>query len=55
MSTVAKEIKIPALGESIAGGQIAKWHKKDGEVVAQMVGMRSKKDLKAAIDSAIAG
>lgn len=28
---------------------------KDGEVVAQMVGMRSKKDLKAAIDSAIAG
>ena len=28
------EVKIPALGESIAGGQIAKWHKKDGDVVA---------------------
>lgn len=28
------EIKIPALGESIAGGQIAKWHKKDGDTVA---------------------
>lgn len=28
------EIKIPTLGESIAGGQIAKWHKKDGDSVA---------------------
>jgi len=31
---MSHEIKIPALGESIAGGQIAKWHKKDGDVVA---------------------
>jgi 2-oxoglutarate dehydrogenase E2 component (dihydrolipoamide succinyltransferase) len=31
---MASEIKIPALGESIAGGQIAKWHKKDGDAVA---------------------
>lgn len=28
------QVKIPALGESIAGGQIAKWHKKEGEPVA---------------------
>lgn len=28
------EVKIPALGESIAGGQIAKWHKNDGDTVA---------------------
>ncbi len=26
-------IKIPALGESVAGGQIAKWHFKDGDAV----------------------
>jgi len=31
---MANEIKIPALGESVAGGQIAKWHKKDGDTVA---------------------
>jgi 2-oxoglutarate dehydrogenase E2 component (dihydrolipoamide succinyltransferase) len=27
------DIKIPALGESVAGGQIAKWHFKDGDTV----------------------
>ena len=27
------EIKIPTLGESIAGGLLSKWHKKDGEAV----------------------
>lgn len=27
------DIKIPALGESVAGGQIAKWHFKDGDAV----------------------
>ena len=27
------EIKIPALGESVAGGQISKWHFKDGDAV----------------------
>lgn len=27
------DIKIPALGESVAGGQIAKWHFKEGEAV----------------------
>jgi len=27
------EIKIPALGESVAGGQISKWHFKDGDTV----------------------
>ncbi|HYF35427.1 MAG TPA: dihydrolipoyllysine-residue succinyltransferase [Prosthecobacter sp.] len=27
------EIKIPALGESVAGGQIAKWHFKEGDAV----------------------
>ncbi len=27
------DIKIPALGESVAGGQIAKWHLKDGDAV----------------------
>lgn len=31
---MSSEIKIPALGESVAGGQIAKWHKQDGERVA---------------------
>jgi 2-oxoglutarate dehydrogenase E2 component (dihydrolipoamide succinyltransferase) len=31
---MAIEVKIPALGESIAGGQISKWHKKTGESVA---------------------
>ncbi len=31
---MATDIKIPALGESIAGGQIAKWHKQDGDTVA---------------------
>jgi len=29
----ATEVKIPALGESIAGGLISKWHKQDGEAV----------------------
>ena len=27
------DIKIPALGESVAGGQIAKWHFKEGDLV----------------------
>lgn len=27
------DIKIPALGESVAGGQISKWHFKDGDAV----------------------
>lgn len=27
------DIKIPALGESVAGGQIAKWHFKEGDIV----------------------
>ena len=27
------DIKIPALGESVAGGQISKWHFKDGDSV----------------------
>jgi 2-oxoglutarate dehydrogenase E2 component (dihydrolipoamide succinyltransferase) len=27
------DIKIPALGESVAGGQISKWHFKDGDTV----------------------
>ena len=27
------DIKIPALGESVAGGQIAKWHFKEGDFV----------------------
>ena len=27
------DIKIPALGESVAGGQIAKWHFKEGDHV----------------------
>src|SRR5215207_9223848 len=27
------EVKIPALGESIASGLISKWHKNDGEAV----------------------
>ena len=31
---MAIEVKIPALGESIAGGQISKWHKKTGDSVA---------------------
>ncbi len=30
---VMSDIKIPALGESVAGGQIAKWHFKDGDTV----------------------
>lgn len=30
---MAFEIKIPALGESVAGGMIAKWHFNDGDVV----------------------
>jgi 2-oxoglutarate dehydrogenase E2 component (dihydrolipoamide succinyltransferase) len=30
---MATEIKIPALGESVAGGMIAKWHFNDGDVV----------------------
>lgn len=28
------EVKIPALGESVTGGQIAKWHRNDGDRVA---------------------
>src|SRR6187431_89771 len=27
------EVKIPALGESIAGGVVSKWHKQEGESV----------------------
>ena len=27
------DIKIPALGESVAGGQISKWHLKVGDAV----------------------
>jgi 2-oxoglutarate dehydrogenase E2 component (dihydrolipoamide succinyltransferase) len=30
---MSTEVKIPALGESIAGGQIAKWHFKTGDTV----------------------
>ncbi len=30
---MATDIKIPALGESVAGGMIAKWHFNDGDVV----------------------
>ena len=30
---MASEIKIPALGESVAGGMIAKWHFNDGDIV----------------------
>jgi len=30
---MATEVKIPTLGESITGGLISKWHKKDGEAV----------------------
>ncbi|MEY3001422.1 MAG: Biotin-requiring enzyme, partial [Verrucomicrobiota bacterium] len=30
---MATEVKIPALGESIASGILAKWHVKDGDFV----------------------
>lgn len=30
---MATDIKIPALGESVAGGMIAKWHFNDGDIV----------------------